>query len=260
MLNFQRFVGEGSSFEPVPVHGLYHGGEWTLPILHNVLEDCRRYDISFPRFEELKSPLRLAATGELIGARFGRHNEGIELLETALRSIFIEPINWHLCWKNITQRGDESNATVEVRVRGPVSRSLFPILRPTDASFGKVKVQILGIPEHDPVENNASNSVSSEDGVAIVGMSVNFPIGSGKDAFWASLRDGLDSVREVHKNPRYPPRLCQVFADLSHRSQALVSRYRAILANRRQRHRNTGIFCKSRGALITNSSIFHRVK
>ena len=120
----------------------------------------------------------------------------MELVEVALRSILIDSVDWQSTWKKITQMSSELDSRVEVLVVGPVSRSLLPLPCSTDAS-SRDNVRILNASRNDPQERDSVDPSWDSDSVAIVGMSVNFPIGSTKDAFWAAIKDGQSAVQEV---------------------------------------------------------------
>ncbi|KAL8717978.1 MAG: hypothetical protein Q9225_004837 [Loekoesia sp. 1 TL-2023] len=197
LLAFQKLHGESYTFEQVPIQGLYHGGEYLLPLLQQVLSDCRSYGISLPPYAALQVPLRLATTGNVLLEKDLDGEESEHLLQFVLRHILIDPVDWNRCWSVITRNGSLNDSSVEVYTTGPVSRSLLPLPRLQEGESGRTRVRIIDNREQNPAERNLAEALSNEDSIAVIGMSLNFPIGDDKDAFWTSLRDGKDAVQKV---------------------------------------------------------------
>ena len=196
---FQSCSGLAGAFEVVSVYGLYHGGERALPILQRILNDCECRGITFPDFANLRIPLRSSSTGSLVGVNQGA--DARQLLELALRSILIDTVQWQATWKNITEIALKADFYVEILAVGPISRSLLPLRCTVDTS-PSAKVKVLDCLGNEARKETTIDTLEYKDSVAIVGMSVNFPIGNDKDAFWESLQSGLNAVQEVRSSKR----------------------------------------------------------
>ena len=197
LLAFQHRHDKSYTFKPVPVHGLYHGGEPLLPLLNQVLSDCRSYGISLPPYTALRIPLRLATTGNVLVEKDLNGKESEQLLHLVLRHILIDPLDWDRCWNIITTNDSLNVSSIEIHVAGPVSHSLLPLPRLQHGGSRKPRVYIFDNQEQTAAERNLTEALSNEDSIAIVGMSLNYPIGNDKDEFWASLRDEKNAVQEV---------------------------------------------------------------
>lgn len=183
----------------MPVYGLYHGGERSLPILQRVLNDCECRGITFPDLASLQIPLRSSSTGSFVDVKQGA--DAGQLLELALRSILIDAVQWQATWKNITQIALNVDLYVEILAIGPISRSLLPLRHTVDTS-SRARVKILDSLGNEARNETIMDTLEYKDSIAIVGMSVNFPIGSDKDTFWESLQNGLNVVQEVRSSKR----------------------------------------------------------
>ena len=114
------------------------------------------------------------------------------LLEEALRSIFIEKVDWLGTSANIRAsikdrlQGD-SSAAYRIIGLGPGSRSLLESLK-GDFIHPGLKV----------VDNFAESlALPAPDDIAVVGLSVNFPGAKGQEQFWQLLSAGVNAVTEV---------------------------------------------------------------
>ncbi|KAL9599307.1 MAG: hypothetical protein Q9219_003934 [cf. Caloplaca sp. 3 TL-2023] len=198
LLRFREDNSKSYAFEPVPIQGLYHGGENSLPLLSQVLSDCRNYDVSLPGYAALQVPLRLATTGTILLEKDLDGQEKESFLDLALRHILVDPLDWNRCWSSITRNSTFSDSSVDVHVMGPVSRSLLPVPKHEEGGSGRA-IRIISGREQISTESNKTEASTNQDRIAVVGMSLTFPIGDEKDAFWGSLRDGKDAMQEISK-------------------------------------------------------------
>jgi hypothetical protein len=171
----------------VHVHALYHGGNKALSTLNKVLEDVKRRNISFPSSMEMKRPIWSCHDASTVNAATFTDDS---LLNYTLRLILIDTANLYNTWLSITNDASSSDHDLEIVTVGPGSNALLTsvcrdIPQPTGTSWTDIP--------------GASQSVFSSqvEGFAVIGMSVNFPLGAGKDAFWEMIETGLNAAQEV---------------------------------------------------------------
>ncbi|KAI1773561.1 hypothetical protein F4818DRAFT_452992 [Hypoxylon cercidicola] len=169
------------------VHGYYHGGSGMEGVVTQVLNDVKRRDIDFPTWNSLCAHLRMTTTGD----RTVRGVEYQTLLDTALRSIFVDMCDWNgtrdkLFDEVVRHLGHDSRAQSRIICLGPGTKSL--------AQSSK------GVPTHprlsivEDVSDLEQEDMS--DSIAIVGLSVNYPSAKGKEQFWDILEKGKSVVSE----------------------------------------------------------------
>lgn len=158
-------------------------------LVEQVFEDAYRRSIDFPVWRALEIPVRYATTGLHL-----EESGSDSLLLTALRSIFVDKGDWNTTRKAIVESSMASiNRDSQIKYRivgfGPGSKAL---IQPS-----------AGLPCHKRlsiVESVPDFLIrSAPDGIAMVGLSVNYPSGHGKKQFWESLASGLSSVEEIPK-------------------------------------------------------------
>lgn len=154
-------------------------------VVTQVLNDVDRRNINFPTWDTLHAPLRSSTTG----ARTITGNDCLSLLETVLRGIFVEICDWKKTLENVFDETmkhleHDSKAEFQVRVIGPGTRSL-----------------VQGAPLHDRlrVVNNLSDIVegNTEDQIAIVGMSLNYPGANSNEQLWDMLENARCTASKV---------------------------------------------------------------
>jgi hypothetical protein len=158
--------------------------------LRLTIKDTERRKIKFPTWESLQVPLRSAADGVRRDAELNsrRHT----LLETALRSIFVDKVDWRNSSENLQESlhsllARDSAAKIRILGLGPGSRSLVHSLK-----------DLPNQPNVETVDNWAEYlSQPSPDDIAIVGLSVNYPGSKGQDKFWDTLYKAKSTVSEV---------------------------------------------------------------
>ncbi|KAM5346093.1 hypothetical protein ACJ41O_009098 [Fusarium nematophilum] len=171
------------------VHGLYHGGDDMKQVSEQVMADASRCDVEFPGWASLHAPVRSTATGQI----FQPDDKNSSLLQQAVDNIFVDSVNWKLTWEAATRAyvdkvRRDTNAIFRVIGLGPSVRSLL-----NDGKDGLVDSGIRLIAQL-PEEMEL---LLEEDGIAIVGLSANFPGGRGLDRFWNVVNQAQTCVTEV---------------------------------------------------------------
>lgn len=182
-----QHVSTSSTAEPVHVYALYHGGDKGMDALKKVLEDVKRRDISFPPSTAMKRPIWSCQGASLVDAAILASTSP---LEYTLRLIMVDTADLYSTWLSAVNHMTSSDKDWEIVTVGPGSNALLAsvcrdVSRPTRTGWVDIPGALQG------------TNVSQVDGFAIVGMSVNFPLGAGKDAFWKLIEDGLNAVQEV---------------------------------------------------------------
>jgi hypothetical protein len=176
-----------AGFESIPVNALYHAGHELEPTVEQLLRDIRLRGIHFPETKDLHSPIRLSSSGELISS----HSDG-SLISIALRSILVDSLDWKVTWEKIKssvgQTESSNRPLAQIHAFGPYSPSLF--------SGQGVRSDVIEIVDRSSVIDKSIPSWPPGS-VAIVGMAVDFPGGSDKDAFWRVLNDKVNTVQSV---------------------------------------------------------------
>ncbi|KAL7270282.1 Type I Iterative PKS [Rhizina undulata] len=176
---FQSYIPSTCSIRPTNVYTLYHGSDELSAVKASVLSDIADRNIRFPT--TLKTPLRSTVSGDHI-------TDGKNLVEEVLDMVLIQCVNWDLASAEILKAAIEFSASnpskkIELLNFGP--GSLLP-----KAPLGDVKVL-------DVSHTSDVAAASYEDGIAIVGMGVNFPGAPNVSEFWKVLEDGLNTVSEI---------------------------------------------------------------
>ncbi|UKZ53503.1 hypothetical protein TrVGV298_007295 [Trichoderma virens] len=109
------------------VHAVYHGGDQMQHTLQNTLNDVERRGIEFPNWDMLHIPLWSATDGS---QNSEPKTKGKTLLDAALRSIFIDMVDWRTMSNKILNfhlknLDTSSTAKVCLTVIGPGSKMLF---------------------------------------------------------------------------------------------------------------------------------------
>ena len=178
-----------STSEPVHVHALYHGGNKALNTLAMVLEDVKRKDILFPPSTEMKRSIwscHEASTVDMTTIT----DRGVSLVEYTLRLILLDTADLFKTWLSIVNSISSSDTDLQVVTVGPGSNALL-------ASVCRDIPQHTGTTWTDIPGATLRGNLPQVDGFAIVGMSVEFPLGAGKDAFWEMIETGLNAAQEV---------------------------------------------------------------
>lgn len=173
--------------EPVYVHALYHGGRKAQNALNKVLEDAKSGDISFPQSLAMKRAIWSCHDASRVDAAT---LTSTSLLEYTLRLILLDTADLYSTWLSITNDIASSNNDWEIVTVGPGSNALLAsvckdVSQPVRSRWIDIQGAIQGA------------DLPQNDGFAIVGMSVNFPLGAGKDEFWKTIEVGLNAAQEV---------------------------------------------------------------
>jgi hypothetical protein len=178
-----------ASCRSVQVYALYHGGEQGFSALHKVLRDVEARTVSLgPPFSDLQMPLWSSQDGSIVLPDSGTRDC---LLEYTLRGILIEPAHWTQAWSSMLQVASTNNGSkLSVTGVGPGAHQfLMSSYRSLDDGDKNI-IEILSPFDRSPDQDGV-------EGFAIVGMSLNFPLGSDKEQLWKSLESGLNAVQEV---------------------------------------------------------------
>lgn len=162
-------------------------------VVKQVQDDVERRQITFPSWDSLQVPLRSSLTGR----RMDSQSELQSLLESILTSIFVDIVHWprvHTAISDHLNHTRKRDARVNYRVLG---------LGPgADSLISRLKQELHGprisITSHISDFIHAVNELS---GVAIVGISANFPSGKGLQKLWETLEQGRSAVSEVSIKP-----------------------------------------------------------
>ncbi|GAP82674.1 putative polyketide synthase [Rosellinia necatrix] len=167
------------------VHGFYHGGSSMDAVVEQVLDNVKSRRINFPTWDTLHAPLRSSTTG----ARMIKGSSHQSLLETVLRSIFVEVCDWkktrdELLNETIKYLTHDPKAEFRVLCVGPGARSL-----------------VQGVPTHDRLRIIDNLSVPIDDNtrdmIAIVGMSLNYPGADSRDQLWDMLENARSTASKI---------------------------------------------------------------
>ena len=184
-----HYLPEHASSRSIQVYALYHGGEQAFSALHNVLRDIETRRISLgPPFSDLKMPLWSSQDGTIALPGLGTP---YYLLEYILRGILVDTAHWTLTWSNILQLASTYDG-IKLSVTG-VGPGAHQFLMGSYRSLDEEEKETLEI--FPPFERPPGQC--RDDGFAIIGMSLKFPLGLDKEQLWKSLENGLNSVQEV---------------------------------------------------------------
>ncbi|KND89106.1 putative sterigmatocystin biosynthesis polyketide synthase [Tolypocladium ophioglossoides CBS 100239] len=170
------------------VHGYYHGSDQMKRVVEEVLTDVQRCRIEFPSWNSLHCLVRSATSGKY----FHSDDEAHPLLQSALRGILVEPVNWKLTQHTITQTYTQrASAEPGNRFRllglGPSSKALLHKINTAMLSQGLQVIRQFS-------EDIASTDCDS---IAVIGISANFPSGKGTEEFWSTIVTGKSTATEI---------------------------------------------------------------
>ena len=119
-------------------------------------------------------------------------SHSLPLLDTALNSIFVDKVDWSSTYKALLghlKHGHSGDSEVRYRVlgMGPGAESL--VTAPVDMIVNN-GIRITGSISDFVTEAFAES-------IAVVGLSVNYPSGKGRDQFWDMLEQGKSAMSEV---------------------------------------------------------------
>lgn len=158
--------------------------------LQATLADAERRNIDFPSWDSLHVPLRSVSTGTRMNSQ--THINSVSLLETTLRSIFIEKVDWKLA---ASQLYDFHQAILE---RDSAAKTRVIGIGPGSKALGHSTKDLCPHPRLDRIDSWSEHiSHAADDDIAIVGLSVNYPGANGVDQLWELLQSGRSMVSEV---------------------------------------------------------------
>ncbi|KAI1324240.1 hypothetical protein F5Y16DRAFT_412155 [Xylariaceae sp. FL0255] len=167
------------------IHGLYHAGSRVLPLVARILDDVNAREIDFPTWDSVRVPLRISPTG----SRMIKGDSDRSLLETILHAIFVDVCDWKTTRKNlyddsIKYLGLHSKAHLRILGIGPGTKSLLH-----------------GAPNHDRLVSVGDicklQRDNTDDMIAIVGMSLNYPGAKDKEQLWEMLQNARSSSSKI---------------------------------------------------------------
>lgn len=120
----------------------------------------------------------------------------MSLLETTLRSIFIDRVDWKSaadCLYNFHRTILERDSAAKTRVIG---------IGPGSKALGHSTKVLCSHPRLERIDSWSEHiSHAANDDIAIVGLSVNYPGANGVDQLWELLQSGRSMVSEVREGP-----------------------------------------------------------
>ncbi|CAG8892509.1 unnamed protein product [Penicillium egyptiacum] len=173
--------------DPVHVHALYHGGDLGCISRDKVLLDVERREISFPSVADLAFPIWSPQLAKFIDSETSLNTS---LLQITLDSILVERDDLYMTWINLSQLMTDAGHDREIMTVGPGAHGIIHNL---SKDLTLPRTTILNM---TGAGSNRSRT-EKQDGFAVVGMSVNFPLGATKEEFWNTLESGLNSVEEI---------------------------------------------------------------
>jgi hypothetical protein len=162
-------------------------------ILQQTMANIQRRHIAFPTWESLQTPLRITTDGTCVFFDT-QGKKGSTLLETALRGIFVDTVQWQDTARAlVSSRLQSLNGGDKVHLigLGPGSRSLLHFLSSLQLQSS---VQSHITTTESWVEYLAK---PSDDDIAIVGLSVNYPEAENQEDFWELIVNKKNTVCEV---------------------------------------------------------------
>ncbi|XXH03671.1 hypothetical protein Hte_010076 [Hypoxylon texense] len=170
------------------VHGYYHGGSGMEDVVTQVLNDAKRREIDFPTWNSLLAHLRMTTTGDRT-AKGVKHQT---LLQTSLRSIFVDMCDWS------GTRDKLFDEVVQSLDHDSKARSRIICLGPGTKALAQSSKGVLTHPRLSVIEDVSDlKQEDMSDSIAIVGLSVNYPSAKGKEQFWDILEKGKSVVSEI---------------------------------------------------------------
>lgn len=170
------------------VHAFYHGGQDMQKVVEQLKSDVKRRDIRFPTWESLQVPLRSTLTGKRMNSALN----SLPLLDTALRNIFVDKVDWRGTYEELfnylgQSLSRDSQVQYQVIGLGPGAESL--VGAPAD----------MRIDPSITITGNIADFISEAggDNIAVVGISANYPAGKGVEQFWNTLEQGKSAMSEV---------------------------------------------------------------
>ncbi len=165
-------------------------------VLDEVCQDLHKRNIRFPSFQELYKPLRSTLDGTYLRA----DGDSSSLVKSVLHLMLVDCVDWTKTSDCISKSILESlerdpSSKIRILALGPGSQSILrePSRRLRNHLVETIDLSSPPIPTRDP-------SAVALDGIAIVGMGVNYPNGKDADTFWDALTRGLNSVEEAFIN------------------------------------------------------------
>jgi hypothetical protein len=161
------------------VNSLYHSHLHSAT-LKQLLVDVVTRGIAFPRYTDIKVPVRSTLTGS------GLSNETAgSLVEAVIEMILTQPVNWDLVVEETVKAtpGDKNICILKVGPGTGLTRNL-------EKSFSRDRVSLLDLMTEKPGR-------AKQDPIAIVGMAIHMPGARNKEELWHVLEDGINTISEV---------------------------------------------------------------
>jgi hypothetical protein len=176
-------------------------------VRQSILRDAERLEIPFPDWESIQIPVRSTVDGSLLAPTESKSNT---LLDAALGSMLIHPVNWQATVSNIldsASRRLESDTDLHscVLALGPNANSLFTAAKGAALhqrlDIEHVYVAILrdwaSLTLHSPSSKLTPADSWRKSDIAIVGMSVDVPGCENLHDFWNMMQNSTNVATEV---------------------------------------------------------------
>ena len=192
---FRQHLEDVSLTKFAHVHAWYHGGEQLQSVSETIARDVHEQNIGFPTFDDLKRPIRSTLDGKLLDVQ---DVGGTNFVQWVIRHLLIYPVDWIKTSHGIStaiHQSLESYSQVKVEVVsfGPSSESLLDSIK---SQAPDRKVEFSDFSSFRTIEQQ-TYSTAYQDGIAIVGMGIEFPKGKGQKELWETLSKGVCAVQEV---------------------------------------------------------------
>lgn len=154
--------------------------------MEEVLQDTKRQKIEFPEFEKLQIPIRSTLDGSILDTQIPNDS----LAHWVIRHILLYSVDWVKTSQNIAEvMANQGIVVPQLFSFGPSSESLLMAIKSQDFQ-PQFELQ-------DVSSFKYGGPPSHQDGIAIVGMGVQFPKGEGEEELWETLSEGLSAISEV---------------------------------------------------------------
>ncbi|KAI9661312.1 MAG: Type I Iterative PKS [Bathelium mastoideum] len=184
---FQASLPAYVSSQPCWVHTYYHGGDQMRPVIAEILSDIKTKRISLPEWADLRA-IRSTKSGEYLQA-----DNSEEMIRNILEMMLVHEVDWKKCSQSLVRTAMEdlgkNHGSARLVALGPNGSLLLSELRQMDLPSRICLVET-------PSQKHGDIAPVS-DGIAIVGMSVNFPGGQGHEDFWSTLQNGISTATEI---------------------------------------------------------------
>ncbi|KAI9884338.1 MAG: Type I Iterative PKS [Watsoniomyces obsoletus] len=192
LVAFKAHCADKCSATSAPIHTLYHGGPDLDVVVQEVCNDVKSQHISFPSWNEMRTPIRSTLDGKYLSSNH------TTLVEALLPLLLVHPVDWcrtseHLSRSVVDFLEKNSSTTVQAVSYGPQSGLLLSDIKRRQAALPRLTAVDLS----QSAKSSEPSSSDMSNAIAIVGMGAHFPKGHGVDELWETISNGLSSIQEV---------------------------------------------------------------